>query len=140
VATSPVLDSDVLIDYLRGAGPGRELLHEIGASLAFRVTSITAFELALGREYAQDPAPANALLAAPGLSLTREAALRGGSLLSELRAAGEGIDVRDAMQAGICLEARAPLVTRNARHFVRVPQLTVIEPQHWLDEKRSSNP
>jgi predicted nucleic acid-binding protein len=35
------------------------------------------------------------------------------------------------MQAGICLEARTPLVTRNVRHFARVPGLEVIEPGRW---------
>jgi predicted nucleic acid-binding protein len=35
------------------------------------------------------------------------------------------------MQAGICLEARASLVTRNVRHFARVPGLKVTEPGKW---------
>jgi tRNA(fMet)-specific endonuclease VapC len=131
VATAPVLDSDVLIDYLRGAGPGRDLVREVRASLAFRVTAVTAFELALGREYALDPAPVDALLAARCLMLTKEAGLRAGAMLRELRAAGAGIEIRDAMQAGICLEAGTPLVTRNVRHFTRIPQLRVVEPQDW---------
>jgi tRNA(fMet)-specific endonuclease VapC len=131
VATAPVLDSDVLIDHLRDAGPGRELVDELAAIAAFRITAVTAFELALGRAYAHNPAPANALLAAPCLMLTREAAIRAGGLLRDLRAIGAGIDIRDAMQAGICLEAGAPLVTRNSRHFARVPGLEVREPEHW---------
>jgi len=131
VVAAPVLDSDVLIDYLRGAGPGRDLLLEIGPTLAFRITAVTAFELSLGRGYAREPAPADALMAAPCLTLTRAAALRAGALLRELRASGRAIDVRDAMQAGICLEAGAPLVTRNTRHFARVPGLQVSEPGHW---------
>jgi predicted nucleic acid-binding protein len=131
VETAPVLDSDVLIDHLRDAGPGRELVDELAATVAFRITVVTAFELALGRAYAHNPAPANALLAAPCLMLTREAAIRAGGLLRELRAIGAGIDIRDAMQAGICLEAGAPLVTRNSRHFARVPGLEVTEPEHW---------
>jgi tRNA(fMet)-specific endonuclease VapC len=51
--------------------------------------------------------------------------------LRDLRSAGAGIDVRDAMQAGICLAADAPLVTRNMRHFARVPGLRAMEPEHW---------
>jgi tRNA(fMet)-specific endonuclease VapC len=131
VATTPVLDSDILIDYLRGKGPGRALVRSVSNSLAFRITAVTAFELALGRDYAHHPAPADALLAAPCLTLTRDAALRAGGLLRELRAAGAGIEIRDAMQAGICLHAQAPLVTRNVRHFARVPGLQVVEPRHW---------
>lgn len=131
VATTPVLDSDVLIDYLRGAGPGRDFVRRVHDARAFRITAVTAFELALGRDYAHDPAPADALMAAPCLMLTREAAVRAGGLLRELRAAGAGIEVRDAMQAGICLEAGAPLITRNIRHFTRVPGLQATEPGLW---------
>ncbi|HEY5344583.1 MAG TPA: type II toxin-antitoxin system VapC family toxin [Solirubrobacteraceae bacterium] len=128
MATFPVLDSDVLIDYLRGVGPGSDLVQELSVDLSFRVTAVTAFELALGRGYARDPTPVDALLAAPCLGLTREAAVRAGALLRELRANGVGIDIRDAMQAGICLEAGAQLITRNIRHFARVPGLQAMEP------------
>jgi tRNA(fMet)-specific endonuclease VapC len=132
VAATPVLDSDVLIDHLRDAGSGRELVDELAHSSGFYITAVSAFELAVGRGYARNPTAANALLAAPCLALTREAAVRSGALLRELRGAGVGIDVRDAMQAGICLEAGAPFVTRNTRHFARVPGLHVTEPDSWL--------
>ncbi len=131
MAIAPVLDSDVLIDHLRDAGPGRELVNQLARTSGFRITTVTAFELALGRDYERDPTDADALLAAPCLMLTREAAVRGGGVLRRLRAAGAGIDIRDAMQAGICLEADAPLVTRNIRHFARVPGLQVAEPGRW---------
>ena len=128
MATTPVLDSDVLIDHLRDAGPGRELVDELATSSGYLITAVTAFELALGRDYAHDPAQADALMSVPCLMLTREAAVRAGRLLRELRGVGAGIDVRDAMQAGICLEAGAPLITRNIRHFARVPGLQVTQP------------
>jgi predicted nucleic acid-binding protein len=131
ILATPVLDSDVLIDHLRDAGPGRELVDELSAGAGFWITAVTVFELALGTSYARDPAPANALLAAPCLMLTREAALRAGTLLREVRASGSAIDVRDAMQAGICLQADAPLVTGNVRHFSLVPGLQVTEPTRW---------
>ena len=102
MAGGPVLDSDVLIDYLRGAGPGRDLVRSLVQGVGYRVTTITAFELALGRSHRENPRPVHALLATPLLTLTRKAGLRGGALLGELRRNGEAIDVRDAMQAGIC--------------------------------------
>ena len=97
----------------------------------FLVTAISAFELALGHGYARDPGPADMLLAAPCLMLTREAGIRAGAVQRELRTVGAGIELRDAMQAGICLEAGLPLVTRNVRHFARVPGLRVVEPGRW---------
>jgi predicted nucleic acid-binding protein len=128
---APVLDSDILIDHLRDRGPGRDLVDTLNAGSGFRLTAVSAFELALGKEYGQDPSPADAVLAAPCLTLTRMAAVRGGALLRELRAEGRGIDVRDAMQAAICLEAGAPLVTRNVRHFARIAGLDVSAPGGW---------
>lgn len=132
MAERPVLDSDVLIDYLRGAGPGRDLLHALASGTGYRVTAVTAFELALGRSYRENPRPIHALLAAPLLTLTRKAGLRGGTLLHELRRGGTPIDVRDAMQAGICLESGLPLVTRNVSHFERVPGLPILRPDDLL--------
>ena len=132
MAGGPVLDSDVLIDYLRGAGPGRDLVRTLARGDGYRVTAVTAFELALGRSYRENPRPVHALLAAPLLTLTRKAGLRGGALLSELRQSGEAIDVRDAMQAGICLETGATLVTRNASHFERVPGLRLSHPTELI--------
>jgi tRNA(fMet)-specific endonuclease VapC len=128
VAGRPVLDSDVLIDYLRGAGPGRDLVRALARGAGYRVTAVTAFELALGRSYREDPRPVHALLAAPMLTLTRKAGLRGGMLLGELRRRGVAIDVRDAMQAAICLETGTTLVTRNRAHFARVPELQLSDP------------
>jgi tRNA(fMet)-specific endonuclease VapC len=128
----PVLDSDVMIDYLRGRGPGHQLLVALRGHLAFRITAVTALELALGRSYARDPRPVDALLAAPCLSLGRASGIRAGALIRELRAAGETIDVRDAMQAAICVEHDAPLVTRNVRHLGRVGGLNVLSTDRAL--------
>jgi tRNA(fMet)-specific endonuclease VapC len=131
LAVRPVVDTDVLIDYLRGSGPGRELLIAIAGTLAYRVTAVSAFELALGRSYAGNPAPVRALLSVPCLPLDRRAGLRAGAIVRELRARRAEIDMRDAMQAAICLEADLPLVTRNARHFDRVEALEAVHPDEW---------
>lgn len=49
-----------------------------------------------------------------------------------LRSEGHAIGIRDAMQAGICLDAGRALVTRNLRHFERVPELRAVHPERWL--------
>lgn len=123
----PVLDTDILIDFLRGAGPGRDLIKELGPH-GYAVTAVTAFELALARSYREEPRPVHAVLSAPLLTLTRKAALRAGELLAELRRRGEPIDVRDALQAGICVAADTTLVTRNVAHFERIAELHLAHP------------
>jgi tRNA(fMet)-specific endonuclease VapC len=128
MADRPVLDTDVLIDYLRGSGPGAALVRSLAPSLGYRVTAIAAFELALGRSYAADPNPVHALLAVECLQLDRGAALRAASLLRELRESGRPLEIRDALQAGVCLQAGATLVTRNLGHYTRIPGLRVVGP------------
>ena len=132
MAGTAVLDSDVLIDYLRGTGPGRDLIRALVRGPSYRVTAVTAFELALGSAYVKNPRPVHALLSVPLLTLSRRAGLRGGAMLGELRRGGAAIDVRDAMQAAICLEAGATLVTRNLAHFERVPGLDLSHPVELL--------
>jgi tRNA(fMet)-specific endonuclease VapC len=127
----PVLDTDVLIDYLRGSGPGLQVVSALRGNLQYRVTAVSAFELALGRSYSVDSAPVDALLSVPCMPLGRRAGLRAGALLAGLRSSRQEIGMRDAMQAAICLEAELPLVTRNTRHFERVEQLDVIHPDEW---------
>jgi len=130
VVDGPVVGTDVLVDYLRGRGPGAELLARLGRG-GYRVTAVTAFELALGAAHRLDPRPVQALLEAPTLALTPRGGLLGGEALARLRGDGRGIDVRDALQAGVCLDAALPLVTRNVRHFERVPGLRVFRPAAW---------
>ena len=71
MADRPVLDTDVLIDYLRGSGPGAALVRSLRDTLSYRVSAIAAFELALGRSYARNPQPVHALLAVECLPLGR---------------------------------------------------------------------
>jgi tRNA(fMet)-specific endonuclease VapC len=127
---APVVDTDILIDYLRGHGPGAALLERLGRA-GYLVTAVTTFELALGASHHASPGPVMALLQAPSLALTPRAGVRGGEVLAGLRRNGNGIDIRDALQAGVCLDANRPLVTRNLRHFDRVPGLTVVAPDRW---------
>jgi tRNA(fMet)-specific endonuclease VapC len=130
VADLPVVDTDVLIDYLRGQGPGADLLARLGVD-GYLVTAISAFELALGASHRMEPGPVLALLDGPTLALTPRAGVLGGEALSTLRGQGEGIDIRDALQAGVCLDSERPLITRNVRHFDRVPNLVVSSPDGW---------
>jgi len=126
----PVVDTDILIDYLRGRGPGAGLLDQLGPR-GYLVTAISAFELALGSSHGQDRRPVLALLDTSALGLSPAAGLRSGEILAALRAKGTAIDVRDALQAGICVEANRPLVSKNHRHFARIAELRLFGPETW---------
>lgn len=48
-------------------------------------------------------------------------------LLADLRRAGQPIGTRDLLIATAAVRDEAPLVTRNAQHFDRVPGLELVE-------------
>ena len=47
----------------------------------------------------------------------------------QVDAAEDGAAGWDALQAGICLQAKATLVTRNLSHYSRIPGLAVMAPE-----------
>lgn len=118
-----IADTDVLIDYLRGRGPGAaRIAIELHHSLS--TTVVTAFELWSGaRGKRQTDAVAALVAALDILPLDAAAARRAASVRRELEVAGTTIGMADSLIAGIALERRAMLITRNVRHFSRVSAL-----------------
>lgn len=121
-----VADSDVLIDYLRGKGPGADRVERELRSGTFATTAVTAFELWAGaRSQRQQRAVRRILAPLDVLPLGRSAAETAGEVRRTLDAAGLGIGMADSLIAGICLASRGILLTRNQRHFERVPGLSL---------------
>jgi tRNA(fMet)-specific endonuclease VapC len=54
-------------------------------------------------------------------------ATRYGQLLARLRSSGKSIDTMDLLIATAAVIDDAPLVTRNGRHFARIPGLALVE-------------
>lgn len=117
-----VADTDLAIDYLRDRGPGAEAIDRWITDGRLRLTAITAFELMVG---VRDPDRLAAILADRTIALDVPSALRAGEVFAGLRAGGVGVDVKDALIAGICLRHGLPLATRNVRHFARIPGLVL---------------
>jgi tRNA(fMet)-specific endonuclease VapC len=119
-----VADTDVLIDFLQGAEPaarriGRELEHQ-----ALVTTVITRLELLAGARYDRQRHLIGELLSAlPCLPLDEVAADRAAAVRQTLVADGVDIGMGDSLIAGIVLVHRGILLTRNRRHFERVPEL-----------------
>jgi toxin FitB len=112
-ASPMMIDSDIVIDHLRGVRPLPD------TPLAYSV--ITRCELFAGRD---DPAILNKVLAPlEELALTPAIAERGGDLRRETKVA-----TPDALIAATALAHDLPLMTRNARHFGRIPDLELRAP------------
>jgi tRNA(fMet)-specific endonuclease VapC len=121
-----VVDTDLVIDFLRGAGRGAPLVRELIGAGRFRVTAITAFELRLGADFLPRGDEIMRLLSSRTVPLDLPSALRAGEVFSTLKSTGSGIGMADCMLAGICLRHGIPLATRNSRHFDRVEGLQLV--------------
>lgn len=124
-----LVDTDVVIDYLKGT-PGAvrtvdRLFHGgIGISI------VTDGEILDGIHQSRDTAVDHQrfeelLEAVPVVSLTTTTMTIFARLRGTLRSQGQLIPDFDLLIAATAIELNVPLVTRNRRHFDRVPGLTV---------------
>lgn len=119
-----VADTDVLIDYLQGKEPGAGAVARALERMDLAVTVIGRFELLAGEKGARDQARAVRLLAPlPVLPLGRDEVDRAAQIARELRSQGAPIGTADTLLAGIVLHHGESLLTRNRKHFERVPGL-----------------
>lgn len=120
-------DTDVLINYLNGQGPGRELLEAEMARKTLRTSVISVFEILAGTRTPRERAGALDLLSlVPAFPLFRSAAGRAAEVDRELRAQGIRLATADTLIAGVALARGLPLITRNQRHFERVRGLELL--------------
>lgn len=118
-----IADTEVLVDFLKGVGEAERVRAELQTGRLF-TTAITAFELWAGAGTQQEIAAVETLLGALSiLPLDLSSARRAGEIQRDLTRKGAGIGMADSLISGICLEHDAILLTRNRRHYERVPGL-----------------
>ncbi len=118
-----VADTDVLIDFLENRGAARQVARLLEAG-NLATTAISRFELLAGvRSARQGEAVLGLLVALPTLDLGTEAADAGAEIKRNLDSQGQSIGMADCLISGIVLTRGALLLTRNRRHFERVPDL-----------------
>lgn len=118
-----IADSDVLIDFLRGKGAADRIAYEVKTG-GLHTTAISAFELWAGAKSDQQVAAVETLLAALIIiPLDSGSARRAAKVRRELEGKNADIGMADSLIAGICLEREGVLITRNKKHFERIPGL-----------------
>jgi tRNA(fMet)-specific endonuclease VapC len=127
VAGLVVVHTDLVIDFLRGKGPGAPLVRELIGSHRLRVTAITAFELRVGADFLARRDDILRLMRSRVFPLDSRSAFRAGELAATLQGAGQDIGFADCLQAGICLNFDLPFATRNRKHFERVEGLRLLD-------------
>ncbi len=125
------LDSDILIDFLRGERGIVETIRRLEEEYELATTSINLFELYYGAYKTgrlKNIKAVDELASRLEISkLTEKSAKISGRIIAELESDGEIIDFRDALIAGVVIENGAVLFTRNVKHFRRVKGLKLFE-------------
>lgn len=131
------LDTSFLVDLLRErrkgeAGPAGELLVDRLADEELGISVHVACELYAGAELAshrrRERKRVQELCASLHVAYPDDGfAPTYGRLLDHLRRSGEPIATMDLLIATAAVRGEAPLVTRNVRHFSRVPGLELVE-------------
>ena len=123
-----VADTDVLIDFLAGAEPAAEWVATELERGSLLTTVISRFELLSGaRNQRQENSIRQLLAAVPTLDLGDEAADKAAEVRRLLDRSGASIGMADSLIAGIVLVHGAVFLTRNRRHFERVPELRIAD-------------
>ena len=119
-----LVDSDVLIDALRGQASVKAALTTLAMDGTLSTTVISLYELDCGADTPEERAAIRRLLEGVDIIvLDATSAVEAAKLDRELRQLGRRLEVRDTLIAGIALSHNLPLVTRNRKHFDRVPGL-----------------
>jgi predicted nucleic acid-binding protein len=123
VAERLLVDTDVLIEYLRGRGEAVEYLESLSSDLYLSVISVAElFAGARGDE--EERSLTQFLLAFTVLPVTEKVARLGGLYRRDFRPS-HGTGLADALIAATAIENGANFVTFNRRHFPMVSGITV---------------
>ncbi len=121
-----ILDTSFIIDLMKNKPGALIKAHQLEkSSTAVRTTTISVFELWQGAEDIQDNqkrVQIETFLSSVGLlSLDIESAKIAGTMYSELERKGEMIEAEDCLIAGIAKHHGDVILTRNIKHFERIP-------------------
>lgn len=126
-----IVDTDVLIDAVEGGRePAATAVRELMLAGTLAVSAISVYELTQGSRTSPEQLEKlqGFLSGAAVFDLTQDAAEMAASVNRYLEKRGERIGEPDTLIAGTCLDAGLPILTRNRRHFERVPGLQVLSP------------
>jgi len=110
------LDSDVLIELLRGNKKAKSILASLDAD--FFITTINYYELWGGRKDEEIISP---FLENFGiLNFDKSSSIIAGNMRKKMSVKGELIDVRDIFIGAVCINNDLELLTFNLKHFDRL--------------------
>lgn len=125
-STGYLIDSDVLIDVLRGNKGARALL--AGRVTPWAISSVSAMELIVGARDKRETAAIDAFLGACVIVPLRPSIGAAAYQLLKVYARSNGLQVFDSLVAATAMEERLTLVSRNRKHFAKIEGLRLTVP------------
>ena len=124
-----IADANVWIDFFKRPNDRlSELLDELISEGRVAVVGVVLTELLRGARSESEFRVMNHVLDGPDyIEMRRNDWARAGRISMELDAAGRRIPVTDALIAAIALEGQHEVLTRDKRHFERVPGLRLYQ-------------
>lgn len=126
-----VLDTDLVVALLRGKEAAIEKIRKIEENdLEAYVTSITSYELFKGVYLSSNPAKnlmqvSNLFQNIKILNFEIEASKISARIFSHLKKKGLMTNIMDQMIASIVISHNETLVTRNLKHYEKIPELKI---------------
>jgi predicted nucleic acid-binding protein len=117
-----LIDTDILVDYLRQNPQAIEYLKSVGN---WSYSVVTAMELFAGARDNKEVAAVERFLDLyPEVALSEESGTKGREILKKY-AKADGLDPLDALIAGSAIRANLRLATKNAKHFRNIDGLSL---------------
>ena len=117
-----LLDTDIIIWYLRGREPIRAWVHEMSKDDVPRCSALTVTEVVAGMRPREEPATREFLQALRVIDVDRGIAWQAGELIRGHGRRGVTLDFVDATIAATCLRHHLALATYNVKHYP-IPEL-----------------
>jgi len=126
------LDTDIIIDFLKEREYAVRKISDIQErDLKLSTTTINSFELFKGALKSNNPEsihPLNQLLSNTFIhNFDLESSKKAAEIFESLKVKGELLDLADIMIAAIAITNKETLITRNIKHFKRIPGLEIEE-------------
>ena len=122
---SVLIDTSILIDYLRAHAAAGQLLERERAAGLLHASEITRVEILAGMRAAEEDGTRRLLSALAWHPLDSDVAEQAGALGRRWLASHHTIDSADLAIAATAIHIGARLLTRNLRHFPMFPDLRV---------------
>ena len=123
---SCLLDTDIIIDFLRRREYARRLLENWAGEGLLAISTLTHLEIYQGMKGDEEETTNAFLDGLTSVTVDVPIARRAGRMLAELRSKGMTVSIADSIIAATALQLGTPLLTNNIEHYP-FPDLKVIK-------------